>query len=124
IASKKSIALIALLAMAEDGERNRGWLQDKLWSNREQAQARSSLRRELSNLRKQLNTGDVELLICEGDRVELALRHILLDTRPVDDAGMAAFEAAFGARSNMIQGEFLEGLDISGAPGFDDWLRD
>lgn len=124
IASKKGVALIALLAMAEDGERNRSWLQDKLWSNREQAQARSSLRRELSNLRKQLNAGDVELLICEGDRVELALRHILLDTRPIGDAGIATYEAAFGARSNMIQGEFLEGLDISGAPGFDDWLRD
>jgi TolB-like protein len=124
IASKKGVALIALLAMAEDGERNRGWLQDKLWSNREPAQARSSLRRELSNLRRQLNKGDTELLICEGDRVELALQHILLDTRPADDAGLAAFEAAFGARSNIIQGEFLEGLDISGAPGFDDWLRD
>jgi DNA-binding SARP family transcriptional activator len=55
VASKKGMALIALLAMAPDGERSRGWLQDKLWGKRQQVEARGSLRRELSNLRKILN---------------------------------------------------------------------
>ena len=57
IVSKKGMALLAMLAMAGDGERTRAWLQDRLWGTRERAQAQSSLRRELSNLRKCLNLG-------------------------------------------------------------------
>jgi len=69
IVSKKGTALIATLAMAKDGERTRAWLYDKLWGSRSELQARSSLRRELSNLRKLLNTPDLQLLVCAHDRV-------------------------------------------------------
>src|SRR5262245_36490940 len=55
ISSKKGRALIALLAMARDGERSRAWLQDKLWGSRQLDQAQSSLRQELTNLRKLLS---------------------------------------------------------------------
>ena len=51
ITSRKGAALIAMLAMASEGERTRGWLQEKLWGARQHTQARSSLRRELSDLR-------------------------------------------------------------------------
>src|SRR5947208_16304743 len=71
IPSKKGVAVVAMLAMTKDGERTRGWLQDKLWGKRQHAEARGSLRRELSNLRKLLNYGTEPLLICEHDRVKL-----------------------------------------------------
>src|SRR3954463_2412 len=100
IPSKKGVAVIAMLAMAKDGERTRGWLQDKLWGTRQHVEARGSLRRELSNLRKRLNQGAEPLLICEHDRVRLRLDLIDVDAR-------AASDAEFGA-------EFLEGLDIAG----------
>src|SRR5260221_14614105 len=57
VASRKGRALIAMLAMANEGERARRWLQEKLWGAREQAQAASSLRRELSDRRGRLNAG-------------------------------------------------------------------
>ena len=110
IVSKKGMALIATLAMAKDGERTRSWLYDKLWGSRAELQARSSLRRELSNLRKFLNTQALELLVCTHDRVRLDLRHLSVDARGED--------AAVG------EGEFLEGLDLSGEDGFEDWLRE
>src|SRR4051794_23741009 len=81
VPSKKGVAVVAMLAMTKDGERTRGWLQDKLWSKRQHAEARGSLRRELSNLRKRLNQGAEPLLICEHDRVRLRLDLIDVDAR-------------------------------------------
>jgi len=52
ISSRKGIALLAILATSPNGERMRGWLQERLWGSRGEAQASASLRRELSNLRK------------------------------------------------------------------------
>jgi TolB-like protein/Flp pilus assembly protein TadD len=118
IASKKGSALIAMLAMASEGERTRGWLQEKLWGARQHAQARSSLRRELSDLRKQLNTGAEPLLITEHDRVLLDLRQINVDARAVIYSGVE------GAELGSLSYDFLEGLDIAGEDGFEEWLRE
>src|ERR1700759_165843 len=115
IASKKGVALIAMLATAKDAERTRSWLQEKLWGSREPLQAQASLRRELSNLRRSLNTPERTLLICERDRVQLDLRNILVDVRQPE-----MFETA----PDLTEGEFLEGLDIMGGGDFEDWLRE
>jgi TolB-like protein len=109
IPSRKGVAVIAMLAMARDGERTRGWLQDKLWGTRQQVEARGSLRRELSNLRKLLNR-DTELLVCKRDRVRLSLELIDIDARL--------------APVTSLTSEFLEGLDIAGEDGFEIWLRE
>lgn len=113
VGSKKGVALIAMLALAKNGERTRGWLQDKLWGKREKMQAQNSLRRELSNLRKHLNRPSTELILCERDRVRLDLDRVdvdVLDANSVDDVGSGT--------------ELLEGLDIAGEDGFEDWLRE
>lgn len=110
IPSKRGIAVIAMLAMSKDGERTRGWLQDKLWGKRQHAEARGSLRRELSNLRMYLNRGSAPLLICERDRVKLRLELIEIDARVARDTRQA--------------GDLLEGLDIAGEDGFEEWLRE
>lgn len=111
ISSKKGTAVVAMLAVSRDGERTRGWLQDRLWGTRRHAEAAGSLRRELSNLRKLLNVGGVELLVSDRDRVRLRLDLIAVD---VLEAGA----------DPQLAGEFLEGLDIPGEAGFRDWLRE
>lgn len=111
ITSKKGMALIAMLAMASGGERTRGWLQDRLWGQRDRAQAQSSLRRELTYLRRCLNDAAPQpLLICERNWIKLDLSQI-----EVDALGP-------GARRGDTD-EFLEGFDIAGEEGFEDWLR-
>ena len=65
IVSRKGMAMVAMLATADGGERTRGWLQEKLWGQRDRPQAQGSLRRELSHLREHLNTGATPALICE-----------------------------------------------------------
>jgi TolB-like protein len=109
IPSKKGVAVVAMLAMARDGERTRGWLQDKLWGKRRHTEGRGSLRRELSNLRKILNA-KTELLICAHDRVSLRLDLIDVDARLEPEQSPGS--------------EFLEGLDITGEDGFEEWLRE
>ncbi len=112
ISSKKGVALIATLAMANDGERTRSWLHEKLWGTREPTHGRNSLRRELANLRRSLNICATPLLICEHDRVRLDLQRVKVDAREP------------GAANNLFEGEFLEGLDVAGEDGFEEWLRE
>jgi TolB-like protein/Tfp pilus assembly protein PilF len=112
VVSRRARAIIAMLATARDGERTRPWLQDRLWGDRHPAQARASLRRELSGLRKLLNAGGAAVLIAIHDRVRLDLACIDVDVHGGDDD-----ETAGEGR------EFLEGLDIDGEDGFEEWLR-
>ena len=107
ISSRRSQALIAMLATARNGERTRAWLQAHLWSTRAESQAKASLRRELSNLRPLLNTGPRELLRADHERVKIEL--LQLDVDPIDEHRDA---------------EFLEGLEIPGEEEFEDWLRE
>lgn len=111
ITSKKSVAIVAMLAMSQGGERSRGWLQERLWGSRGHVEAAGSLRRELSNLRKHLNCGAEPLLISNRDRVRLRLDLIDVDA-------VAATPHA------LPPGEFLEGFDIPAEPGFRGWLRE
>ena len=69
-----------------------------------------------SNLRARLNTDAIQLLICEHDRVRLSLAHVKVDAR--GDVG------APDSWRGMVPGEFLEGLDIADADGFEEWLRE
>jgi len=118
IASKRGIALIAMLAMARDGECTRAWLQDKLWSQRQKSQSQASLRRELSNLRKCLGQYADNLLETDHQLVRLNLENVSVDAR-------ADFLTAKHFKDReAIDGEFLAGLDLAGEEGFEDWLRE
>src|SRR3979490_3172414 len=79
IASRKGMAMVAMLALAEGGERTRGWLQEKLWGQRDRPQAQGSLRRELTHLREYLNVGLKPVLICERQWVRLDLAQFDVD---------------------------------------------
>ena len=96
-----------MLAVSGSGERTRNWLQGQLWGSRAQDQAQASLRSELSALRAALNIGDQPLIRSDKNRVWLDLSLIEID-----------------ARQGEGSGEFLEGLDIHGEDGFEEWLRE
>ena len=115
IASRKGMAMVAMLALAEGGERTRGWLQEKLWGQRDRPQAQGSLRRELTHLRDYLNGGPKPLLICERQRVMLDLSLIDVDV---------LLPRQGGRQGGVATGEFLEGFDLAGEEGFEDWLRE
>lgn len=116
ISSQKAMALIALVVVAPGGVRSRRKLEAMLWGTRASEQAQASLRRELSNLRKQLAlNGAGDLLISETKRVALAIDQIEVD---IFSLGLGPPDAR--AR---YAGDFLEGIDLPDCDEFEEWLR-
>ena len=109
VTSKRGQALLALLATSAKGERTRSWLESMLWCDRPVDQAKASLRKELSKLRKILNSDAASVLEADNNRVWLNLDRIQI------------VESSSTGPSNQ---DFLEGLDIAGEEAFEDWLRD
>lgn len=109
VSSKRGRAMLAMLACAPQGERSRRWLETILWCQRTEEQAKASLRKELFNLRKLLNTEEHELIGSDADTIWLDLEAIEVD--------LLAGTAKAGE-------QFLEGLDIAGEEAFEDWLRE
>lgn len=107
LSSRKGMALLAMLITAADGERTRAWLQDRLWGTRGRVQAQQSLRRELAGLRLLLTGPAGPLIGSDGERVWIDRSACVLDR---------------GERQNGAA--FLEGFDIPGADGFEEWLRE
>src|SRR3569832_744377 len=109
--AKRSRVLLAMLSTSRNGERSRRWLQARLWGSRDRHNSQASLRRELSNLRRIVNFDDNVLLIIERECITLDLSKVVVDIR--DPARVAA-----------TREDFLEGIDLAGEEGFEDWLRE
>lgn len=101
IASRRSRAMLALLACEPGHAVSRDRLAAMLWPDRGAEQARASLRQELSSLRRALGPASALL---EADNSQVCLSAVEI-AAPVDHA------------------PFLDGLDLSSEP-FEDWRRD
>ena len=99
---KKATAILALLAECETMKRARPWLQQMLWSDRGDEQARGSLRQTLFEIRQQFGS-------C-GDALQSDRRSIWLDSSSVS---VRPIEKGRG---------FLQGIGVQD-PKFRDWLR-
>lgn len=109
--SRKSRAILAMLAVAPRGSRSRVWLRDKLWSDRGEDQASASLRQALLDIRSALGDSAAAALAADKHTVSLDLAAIRVD----------ALEAAQGGAAVGPTENFLEGIDVRD-PEFEDWL--
>jgi len=112
------MALIAFVALGPHGVRARRKLEATFWGEREDKQAKDSLRRELSNCRKALRNFSAESLL-EIDMQRVALD---LDIVQVDALTLADSDARSRALP-AVRGELLEGMDLRDCDAFEDWLR-
>ena len=103
IGSRRSQALLAMLALAPTSAVARDRLAATLWPDRAEEQARASLRQELSSLRRTLGAGS-EIISADASCVRI---------------DKESLSQGFGSPED---GEFLEGLDLRSEP-FDDWRR-
>ncbi len=108
LTSRKARALLAVLALSPRGERTRTWIQDTLWSRSEKSEAQGSLRRELFALRQALGPAADNLIEVDRESIRLRLEHCAVDA--LDGSA---------PDGRML----LEGLDLPGAEGFEEWLR-
>jgi TolB-like protein len=119
ISAKKNRGLIAILAFSPVVTRER--LANLLWSDRGDAQARSSLRQALTSLRKDLAMFGAALLAADDEKV--ALDHGLVEI----DATEFQRLALSGDRENLrkalalYRGELLADTTI-GDPAFVEWI--
>ncbi len=106
VASKKGRVLLAILAVAENGERSRAWLQETLWSR---GSGQDSLRRELASLRRLFEGSGVDPLPKSVPRDVIRLQ---LDCFEIDVHDIPA----------SSEGIFLEGLSITHDENIEAWL--
>ena len=110
ITSKRSKAIIAILAMSKNMEKTRVWLQNALWCERSKSQSQASLRRELSNLKAALSNLAPDLLWANKEMVGIKSDRISVDLIEED---------IFIEHQNDI----LEGFDLPNEENFETWLR-
>lgn len=112
---KKACALLGILAMTPKFERSRIQLQDLLWSNFAEPQARSNLGGEVHLIKKCLGHASGVLQSADG-MLRLDRRRVWIDLLDAQDDASAE-EAA--RRPEML----LENITLRD-PEFDDWIRD
>ena len=110
--SAKAQGMLALLGTSSGHRRTRAWLQDKLWSDRDQEHGAASLRQALRGMRQSLGE-DRTCILTEQSWVALNPAQMTVLNEPApEDWGLAGGPP-----------EFCEGLDIAD-PEFEDWIRD
>jgi len=116
--TRKSRALLAVLAMASPKPVLRQHLASLLWSRREQEQARGSLRQSVHEMQDTLGPAWTHLFIT--DRHHLSLRGAELEIDALALIQPTVFSAEILDRFDSVLLEDLNGLD----PAFDRWLED
>ncbi|MCA9938247.1 MAG: tetratricopeptide repeat protein [Anaerolineales bacterium] len=125
-ATDKVRALLAYLAVEADRTHTRGALATLLWSDWEESAALSNLRKTLFRLRQALAdiSPDADTPILAITRADVQFR---ADPNTVDLWQFTQWSrdddpARWTAAAALYRGELLDGLALSGAPVFDEWL--
>ena len=113
---RKHLALLVYLARSPRRARTREHLIGLLWSERDEKSARHSLSEALRVFRRVL--GD-ERVHADVDQVSLADGAVSLDC---DELAAYAAAGDWGAAARLASGEFLEGLSVSDANEFENWM--
>ncbi|HYZ48428.1 MAG TPA: BTAD domain-containing putative transcriptional regulator, partial [Sphingomonas sp.] len=117
---RKGRALLAALALSENGAASRDRLTALLWGDRAEEQARASLRQCLTELRGGL-LGQRGLLTVGRDQVALALDAVGTDLASLLAAAASGNLKALLRHFSVGSIDLLSGLDGL-SPGFDEWL--
>ena len=121
LASRKSRALIAYLALRRGEAVPRETLVGLLWGERGEEQARASLRQALSALRKALGEAAAAALVASNETVRLAVEGLWVDVEVLERLGDSSPLEDLEAAVALYRGELLEGFALE-EPAFDQWL--
>ena len=113
---RKHLALLVYLARSPRHTRSREHLIGLLWADRTEAAARHSLSEALRVIRRHAGQDALEVTV---GQVGLAPGMVELD---VDRLEQLAAAGDWGAASELVAGEFLEGFGVPDATEFEDWL--
>src|SRR5262245_29856967 len=120
--TKKARALLAYLAIDPARAHSRDELAEPLWGARDDEQARGSLRRTLSDLRKLLPAADGEWLITDGDSLRLDGGSVDVDVARFERLAADGEPSALEQAAALYRGELLAGFGLN-EQGFEYLLR-
>jgi predicted ATPase/DNA-binding SARP family transcriptional activator len=120
LATKKTTALLAYLALHAGEAQARPKLAALLWGGHSETQARDSLRQALSIIRKALSRVCPGALIAHEDTIGLASAALEIDAKLFEDLITKSRVENLERAIALYRGELLEGFHIS-APEFDNW---
>ncbi len=123
IASRKAQALLAVLAVAAGTPITRDKITALLWSDRADAQARSSLRQALVELRKVLPEHEPPVLQAEREELRLDADLIQVDLLTFEHLTSDGSPDALTLAVEIYGGDFLDGLDVRDQ-AFEEWRRE
>ncbi len=112
---RKHLGLLVYLALSPDRIRTRDHLLGLLWPEKPEPQARHSLNEAVRRLRAGLGA---ERLLTRGDTITLHDDQLSVDV--IRFATLGSDRPAEAAA--LLRGDFLEGLAVNDAPGFEDWV--
>ncbi len=119
--TRKAEALLAYLALAPGKARSRDQLASLLWSDRADAQARSSLRQALTSLRHGLEVNGYPVLASEGEGVYLEPDVVSVDVLAFEKLAANGSNGNLARAEKLYQGAQLDGLGLRD-PVFNEWL--
>ena len=118
--TRKDRLLLSYLALHAGRTLPREKLYGLLWADREEAQARGSLRQSLAALRDAFHSAGLDPLKSDRDSVTLDLAGIEIDA--LDFARLATDAASLDQAIILYRGELLAGIEPP-APEFEHWLK-
>jgi len=122
LSAKKARALLAFLALHAGQPQSRDKLAALLWEDRDEAQARTSLRQALAAVRKALADADADIVAADAESVSLPAADVSVDVIDLQNAVADGAAERLEDLAQAAPGALLDGFDPK-APAFDDWMR-
>lgn len=119
--TRKAEALLAYLAVKPGRRYSRDMLTTLLWGDREDAQARRSLRQAIYSLRKTLPDVAEALFVMHGGGIALNPEAIDADVPRFERLVREATPKALEEAATLYRGDLLHGFLLE-EPGFEEWL--
>ena len=121
IATRKTRALLAYLALPPGRQHTREALVSLLWSDRGEKQAQSSLRQALVELNRALEGADRSPVIKHRDTLALDPESVEVDAAIFEQSAAKTGSADLERAAALYSGDLLQGLDVRD-PAFEEWL--
>jgi TolB-like protein/DNA-binding SARP family transcriptional activator len=121
IPSAKGRALLCILALSPDGSSSHEEIASLLWSDRQDAQARDSLKHALADLRARFDAAGIPQLEATRSGIRLDLARVRTDIADLEQEIRSGPSGLSGVL-DLYRGEVLAGSNVRD-PAFEDWLR-
>ena len=121
--TRKAQALLARLALRPGTALARERLANLLWSRSAPAQARSSLRQALAQLRRALRDAGPDPIATAGEAVALRADAAVVDTAVLETALSRGTPEGADTVASLYRGDLLDGFVLRDEPFFEDWLQ-